>query len=55
MSEGKKLMLKEDEEVTQLIVCNNYREEQEKKNIPLGEFYNSILRLSSTLGFVCWE
>ncbi|XP_071842298.1 GA-binding protein alpha chain-like [Apostichopus japonicus] len=35
MSEGKKLMLKEDEEVTQLIVCNNYREEQEKKNIPL--------------------
>ncbi|PIK33872.1 putative GA-binding protein alpha chain [Apostichopus japonicus] len=36
MSEGKKLMLKEDEEVTQLIVCNNYREEQEKKNIPLA-------------------
>lgn len=41
-SAGKKLMIKEDEQVTQLIVCNNYREELEKKNYPLDPNYWSV-------------
>lgn len=53
--DSKKLMLNEDEEVTQLIVCNNYREEQEKNDIPIHPVHWSVEHTTHWLTWAATE